>query len=262
MFVFLLYQLHEFASTLVKMITSRLLPNVARVAIGSRAAFSTGMATNSPRIKLYTNPISPPGRSVELTAKAIDLDIEVIAIDLLGNDTLKPDYLLKNPQHTIPMIDDGGKFIWDSQAINVYLTTVYSRNEDLYPNDPFVRAKVNAGLHFNSGVLFSRLKLLISPVIRGFKQDLDPEKVEYFNIGLQLLEDTLHADYYIGNRMTLADLSCVSSVSSFDAVLPISHERFPKTVDWLRRMEQLPYYGEANGEGAKKLAKVVQSFLK
>lgn len=161
MFVFLLYQLHEFTSTLVKMITSRLLPNVARVAIGSRAAFSTGMATNSPRIKLYTNPISPPGRSVELTAKAIDLDIEVIAIDLLGNDTLKPDYLLKNPQHTIPMIDDGGKFIWDSQAINVYLTTVYSRNEDLYPNDPFVRAKVNAGLHFNSGVLFSRLKLLI-----------------------------------------------------------------------------------------------------
>lgn len=63
-------------------------------------------------------------------------------------------------------------------------------------------------------------------MIRGFKQELDPEKVEYFNVGLQLLEDTLHADYYIGDRMTLADLSCVSSVSSFDAVLPISHERF------------------------------------
>lgn len=62
-------------------------------------------------------------------------------------------------------------------------------------------------------------------MIRGLKTELDPENVDYFNIGLQLLEDTLQADYYTGNRMTLADLSCVSTVSTFDAVLPISRER-------------------------------------
>ncbi|XP_065088536.1 glutathione S-transferase 1-like [Ochlerotatus camptorhynchus] len=242
------------------MITSRLLPNFSRL-VRLRSVASQGMAANK-RVKLFTNPISPPGRSVELTAKAINLDIEVISIDLLGNDTLKAEYLSKNPQHTIPMIDDDGKFIWDSQAINVYLTTVYANSEDLFPSDPFARAKVNAGLHFNSGVLFSRLKLLISPVIRGLKTELDPVNVDYFNIGLQLLEDTLQADYYTGDRMTLADLSCVSSVSSFDAILPISRERFPKTFGWLRRMEQLPYYREANGEGARKLSKVVESILK
>lgn len=40
--------------------------------------------------------------------------------------------------------------------IPIYLVNKYGKDDHLYPKDPVKQAKVNAALHFNSGVLFSR----------------------------------------------------------------------------------------------------------
>lgn len=67
-----------------------------------------------------------------------------------------------NPQHTIPLIvDQDGTIVYDSHAINVYLATKYGKNNELYPNDVVTRAKINAALHFDSGVLFARLRFYL-----------------------------------------------------------------------------------------------------
>lgn len=42
---------------------------------------------------LYTLHLSPPCRAVELTAKALGLDLEQKVVNLLTGDHLKPDYL-------------------------------------------------------------------------------------------------------------------------------------------------------------------------
>jgi glutathione S-transferase len=54
-----------------------------------------------------------------------------------------------------------------SHAICTYLITKYAKDDTLYPKDPYIRAQVDQGLHFDSGVLFSRLRFLY---VRKFKK--------------------------------------------------------------------------------------------
>lgn len=75
----------------------------------------------------------------------------------------------------------------------------------------------------------------------------------------QLLEDTLVDDYVVGNSLTIADFSCVSSVSSIMGVIPMDKAKFPKIYGWLDRLKALPYYEEANGSGAEQVAQFVLS---
>jgi glutathione S-transferase len=70
------------------------------------------------------------------------------------------DFLKLNPQHTIPVLIDDGKVLRDSHAIMIYLVEKYGRNKDVYPEDHYERAKINAALHFDSGVLFSRMRFM------------------------------------------------------------------------------------------------------
>ena len=65
-----------------------------------------------------------------------------------------------NPQHTIPTLDDNGAVIWDSHAICTYLVSKYGKDDSLYPKDLLVRAKVDQRLHFDTGILFARLRNL------------------------------------------------------------------------------------------------------
>lgn len=45
------------------------------------------------KIVLYTAKLSPPGRSVELTAKALGLDLDIKPINLIAGDHLKPEFV-------------------------------------------------------------------------------------------------------------------------------------------------------------------------
>ena len=62
-----------------------------------------------------------------------------------------------NPQHTVPTLDDDGFTIWDSHAISTYLVSKYAKDDSLYPKDLQKRAVVDQRLHFESGIIFSRL---------------------------------------------------------------------------------------------------------
>ena len=169
------------------------------------------MATN-PIIKLYTAKLSPPGRAVELTAKLLGLSLDIVPINLLAGDHRTDEFLRLNPQHTIPVIDDGGVIVRDSHAIIIYLVQKYGKDgQTLYPEDPIARAKVNAGLHFDSGVLFSRLRFyfvsfvcfwhakriccvimgvyasLQEPILYEGSAEVPQDKIDYMKKGYELL---------------------------------------------------------------------------
>lgn len=65
-----------------------------------------------------------------------------------------------NPQHTIPVLDDGGIIVRDSHAIMIYLVSKYGKDDSLHPKDLAEQAKVNAALYFDCGVLFARLRFI------------------------------------------------------------------------------------------------------
>ncbi|XP_058816312.1 uncharacterized protein LOC131679589 [Topomyia yanbarensis] len=207
------------------------------------------------KVVLYTAKLSPPGRSVELTAKALGLELEIKPINLIAGDHLKPEFVKMNPQHTIPLIiDDDGTTVYDSHAIIIYLTTKYGKDDSLYPSDIVTRAKINSALHFDSGVLFARLRFYLEPILYYGSAETPQDKIDYLYKAYGLLNDTLVDDYIVGNKLTLADLSCVASIASFHAIFPIDKSKYPKLAAWVERLSKLPYYKKTNQEGAEELA--------
>jgi glutathione S-transferase len=73
-------------------------------------------------------------------------------------------------------------FYFSSHAICTYLITKYAKDDTLYPTDPYRRAQVDQALHFDSGVLFARLRFLC---VRRKSFFLSFTKKEFFFILIQ-----------------------------------------------------------------------------
>ncbi|XP_055589483.1 uncharacterized protein LOC129741730 [Uranotaenia lowii] len=210
---------------------------------------------------LYTLHLSPPCRAVELTAKALGLELEQKVINLVKGEHLTPEFVKINPQHTVPVLDDNGTIIPESHAIMIFLVSKYGKDDSLYPKDIIKQARVNAALHFETGVLFARMRFLFEPIIFRGSKEMPAEKVDFIQRSYQLLEDTLVDDYVCGSSLTIADFSCISTIATIMGVVPLEKEKFPKVHAWIDRLKTLPYYEEANGSGAVQLAQHVVSVV-
>lgn len=61
---------------------------------------------------LYHSPYSPFSRSVLLLCRYLKVDVEVKALNMMEQEHLSEDFVAKNPQHTVPTIDDDGFYLW------------------------------------------------------------------------------------------------------------------------------------------------------
>uniref|UniRef100_A0A1Y9H1W3 glutathione transferase n=1 Tax=Anopheles dirus TaxID=7168 RepID=A0A1Y9H1W3_9DIPT len=211
------------------------------------------------KLVLYTNQKSPPCRAVKLTARALGIALNEKEMTLVRGDKLMEEFLKVSPQHTIPVLDDDGTVITASHAIMIYLVCKYGGEEDcsLYPKDLVRRARVHTALHLEAGVIFSRLSFLFEPVIYSGKSYFHSDRVEHIRKAYRLLEDSLVDEYMVGDTLTIADFSCISSIATLVGVVPLDESKFPKIAAWMNRMGELPYYEEANGNGALELAEFV-----
>lgn len=167
-----------------------------------------------------------------------------------------------NPQHTVPTLDDNGQIIWDSHVICTYLVTKYGKDDALYPKDPYQRAVVDQRLHFESGMIFPRFIAMARPVFFGTATDFQKDAVDNLLEAFTLLETFLGDNQYLaGNKMTLADLSCVTVTSTAALILDLDQSQFSKIFAWIKRLEQLPYYNEINAQPAEKCAQLIKGKL-
>ncbi|XP_015112058.1 glutathione S-transferase 1 isoform X2 [Diachasma alloeum] len=214
-----------------------------------------------PRPILYSTEISPPCRAVLLTAEAIGLALDIREINLNKREQFTEDFQKINPQHTIPALDDNGDIIWDSHAIICYLVGKYGENDSLYPKDLKKRALIDQRLHFDSGILFAILRGIARPILRDGVTSISPEKRQLLLDAYDFLNKFLDGKKWLaGASFTLADISCVSTLSSLDALVPISP--YPNVVRWLKTCEDgLPGYARVNAPGNKVFHETVRSKL-
>lgn len=167
-----------------------------------------------------------------------------------------------NPQHTIPTLVDGDVIITDSHAISAYIVDKYASNDSLYPKDLGQRAVVNSRLHLDSGHLFARLRFLYEPVLYKGSPDCPMDKIAYIQVCYDILEGFLkNSPYLCGPELTIADFSCVSTVTSVNGAAPIDPSKYPKLVSWLDRLAEIPYYEEVNNQGAVELKEIFKQKL-
>ncbi|EDW48458.1 glutathione S-transferase 1 [Drosophila sechellia] len=213
------------------------------------------------KLVLYGVEASPPVRACKLTLDALGLQYEYRLVNLLAGEHKTKEFSLKNPQHTVPVLEDDGKFIWESHAICAYLVRRYAKSDDLYPKDYFKRALVDQRLHFESGVLFQGcIRNIAIPLFYKNITEVPRSQIDAIYEAYDFLEAFIGNQAYLcGTGITIADHSVVSSVSSLVGLAAIDAKRYPKLNGWLDRMAAQPNYQSLNGNGAQMLIDMFSS---
>lgn len=163
-----------------------------------------------------------------------------------------------NPQHTVPTLDDNGRIIWDSHAICIYLIEKYAKDDSLYPKDLYTRARINQRLHFDTGVLFTKTRASLEAIFIKSAHEYPFEAIDEIHSAYNFMDIFLRSDaFLVGNRMTVADLCCLATISTMEIPAPIQQETHPHLFDWFQRMRELPFYEEVNGRHVQALREFI-----
>lgn len=189
-------------------------------------------------ITLYRHPLSGHAHRVELMLSLLGLPIERVFVDLAQGEHKRPEFLALNRFGQIPVIDDNGILVSDSNAILVYLAKRYG-TPDWLPEDPVGAAAVQRWLSIAAGpVAFGPAAARLVTV---FAAPFNPEEVIARAHALfRVMEEELaERPFLAGDRATIADVANYSYIAHSPEG-NVSLEDYPNLRAWLARVEALP----------------------
>ncbi|WP_414864504.1 glutathione S-transferase family protein [Pseudomonas sp. IT-P12] len=191
-------------------------------------------------IMLYRHPLSGHSHRVELMLSLLGLPTELIDVDLMKGAHKTPEFLALNRFGQVPVIDDDGVVLADSNAILIYLAEKYD-NDQWLPSDPLARAKVQRWLsvaagQINSGPAAARL-------ITVFGAGYNAVDVIGRSHGLlKVMEEELgQSQFLAGDQPTIADVAAYTYVAHAPEG-NVSLSDYPNVRAWLARVEALPRF--------------------
>ncbi|AEF23116.1 MULTISPECIES: glutathione S-transferase family protein [Pseudomonas] len=103
-------------------------------------------------MKIHHVPLSGHAHRAVLFASLLGLKPELVEVDLAGGANKQPEFLALNPFGQVPVLEDDGVVVADSNAILVYLAKKTGRT-DWLPEDPAGAAAVQRWLSVAAGEL-------------------------------------------------------------------------------------------------------------
>lgn len=100
-------------------------------------------------LKIYTHPLNQPGRSVGAFCKLSGIEFTSQTMNILSGETSTEEFTRINPFQMLPAIVHNGFNVWESAAIVNYLADAYNIDNQWYPKDIKIRARINAYLHWH-----------------------------------------------------------------------------------------------------------------
>lgn len=188
-------------------------------------------------IKLYHFPTSGHAHRARLMLSLLKLEPEVIFVDLAKGEQKKPEFLALNPFGQVPVIDDNGTIIGDSNAILVYLAKTYGQGRWL-PQDAAGEARVQRWLSIAAGPLAfgPAAARLITVFGAGFNAD---EVIGRAHNLLKVMEAELgKASFLTGSEPSIADIANYSYIAHAPEG-NVSLDAYPNVRAWLARIEAL-----------------------
>ena len=195
------------------------------------------MHPNSP-IKLYRSIVSGHAHRAELFLSLLGLPYAPIDVDLRAGQQKSPDFLRINPFGQVPVIDDNGMVVADSNAILVYLAAKYGDAHWL-PRDPVGAANVQRWLSVAAGeIAFGPAAARLGKRF-GIPVDMDAAARRAERL-FQVMESELQSRAFLaGDSVTIADVAGYSYIARAPEG-DISLEPYPAMRAWLARIEALP----------------------
>ena len=194
-------------------------------------------------MKIYGDTQSGNCYKVQLICQLLNIDHQWIDVDILAADTKSDDFLKKNPNGKIPLLElDSGETLSESNAITNFLAF----GSDLYPNDRLAQARVLQWQFFEqySHEPFIAVARFINKYL-GLPADKADEYAAKQTGGhkaLQVMEQQLaETPFLAGEKVTTADISLYAYTHVADEG-GFELEAYPAIRAWLDRVAALPNF--------------------
>ncbi|AVO62136.1 glutathione S-transferase [Pseudomonas chlororaphis] len=189
-------------------------------------------------IKLYNFPRSGHAHRVELMLSLLGLPFELVFVDLAKGEHKQADFLALNSFGQVPVIDDQGVVLADSNAILVYLAQKYGQGRWL-PSDPVGAARVQRWLSVAAGPIAFGPAVARLITVFGAQRNAE-EAIDRSHALLEVVEQELTASPYLaGSEPTIADIAGYSYIAHAPEG-NVSLADYPQVRAWLARIEALP----------------------
>lgn len=191
--------------------------------------------------KLYD--FLPSGNSykVRLLLNLLGISFERINVNILEGETQTSQFLSKNPNGKIPLLEIApGKFLAESNAILYYL----SQGTQFFPSDKYAQAQIMQWLFFEQyshepNIATSRYWISILKQPEKYQTQLQ-QKHQLGNSALQVMEQYLgDQKFLVSEAYTIADIALygythVAEEGRFNL------QQFPSILSWLNRIAAHP----------------------
>ncbi len=187
-------------------------------------------------VRIHHFPKSGHAHRALVFAKLAGIAHEAIQVDLAAGAHKTPEFLAKNPNGQVPVLEDGDVVVSDSNAILVYLARQYA--PDWLPSDSVGEANVQRWLTLAAGEIAFGTGAARLITVFGAPLDADFAAATAAK-ALQKLETGLDGrDWLVGGRPTIADVATYS----YTAHAPegnVSLDPYPNVRAWITRFEGL-----------------------
>ena len=209
-------------------------------------------------LKIYGSDLSTPANKVRFAANAIGLKYEYKRVDLRAGEHQKPEFLKLHPAGKIPVIDDDGFVLFESNAIIKYLAL--KNNSPLYPKELKEQATIDQWIDFGSHhagqamakVVYNRL---IAP-LRNVPVDEHSlkEGLTFLDRFLPIIDQQLGKNKFLaGDRFTLADINLLTILDPAE-VSSIDLGKYKNIVKWRNALRKEKFYRDCHEEYGEVLA--------
>jgi glutathione S-transferase len=192
-------------------------------------------------VKIYDFAPSPNARKVRFVAYEIGLEPTFVNVNIFKGESHTPEFLAKNPNGRIPVLEDGNFILWESNAIVSYLAQAHPE-KGLLPTDLQRRCEVDQWMFWQSAHLSSAVgKLAFERFVKKAVGMGEPDEavvkagLAEFKGCAEVLNTTLKDKEYLVGWLSLADFS-VASLLTVHELCGIDLAPYPAIRSWFGRM--------------------------
>jgi len=206
-------------------------------------------------MKIYYHPASTTSRPIMLFAAENGIDAEFKVVDLFTGEHYKPPYEAINPNHLVPVLEEGDFRLTESSSILKYLADKI--NSPAYPKDLKQRARVNERMDWINTQLCRDFAygFVYPQIFPHHKRPTNEVQAATLAWGkerakawLKVLDEHLIGPknaYLCGDQITIADYFGVSFVALGD-VIRSDYSAYPNLNRWLGNMKRLKSWNKVN----------------
>lgn len=175
-------------------------------------------------LKLYVFPPSPRAFKVLLAAHQLGIDYELKLVDLTKGEQKAPSFVALNPNGRMPVLDDDGFVLWESNAIVEYLAA--KTGGAWLPREARERLALTKWLYWEcshwdptcSIFVFERLVKPFFGLGETSEAEIAKAETTFHRLAGVLNGELDRHRYVTGDALSIADLSIASALSVAERV--------------------------------------------